>query len=184
MCAKYRGRIPFIDADNPQAWGKDDITGLPVMHTDMVKQMEYIGNGIAWTGFMVHHKDADQPNPQLVPPRLKPDPVPIKNPRYLQFPELPQIPTGLVVTSFTSTSITVSWDAVAGIPSYVVGWKSIWTFGETRGIVASTYTINGLSSGNTYNISVASTLNNTSEQTSDFTTSAFSSAIAITLPTL
>ena len=182
MATRYRGRIPVIDPDHPEAWGKDDITGLPVMHTDMVKQMEYIGNGIAWTGFMVHYKDADQPNPQLIPPRLKPDPVPVSNPRYLQFPELPQIPTGLTVTSVTSTSITVSWAQVPGIPTYVVGWSSIWSFGETRGIVPESYVILGLSPGNTYNVSVASTANNTSQQTSEFTTSAFSNPVSVTLP--
>ncbi len=184
MTIRYRGRIPVVDPDHPEAWGKDDITGLPVMHTDMIKQMEYIGNGLAWTGFMVHHKDADQPNPQLIPPRLKPDPLPIDNPRYLRLPELPMIPTGLTVTGFTSTSITVSWNAIPGIPSYVVGWKSIWSFGETRAIVTSSYTINGLTPGNTYNVSVASTLNNTSTETSEFTTSAFSSPVAVTLPTI
>jgi hypothetical protein len=184
MTVRYRGRIPVVDPDHPEAWGKDDITGLPVMHTDMIKQMEYIGNGLAWTGFMVHHKDADQPNPQLIPPRLKPDPLPIDNPRYLQFPELPSIPTGLTVTGFTSTSITVTWDQVPGIPSYVIGWTSIWSFGETRGIVPTTYTINGLSPGNTYAVAVASTANNTSETTNEFTTSAFSPVISVTLPTL
>jgi hypothetical protein len=181
MSIRYRGRIPVIDIDHPEAWGKDDITGLPVMHTDMIKQMEYIGNGLAWTGFMVHHKDADQPNPQLIPPRLKPDPLPVDNPRYLQFPELPTIPTGLTISGFTSTSITVTWDAVPGIPTYVVGWASIWSSGETRSIVSETYPIIGLSPGNTYNVSVASTANNSSNK---FTTSAFSSPVSVTLPSL
>lgn len=186
MTNRYRGRIPIVDPDHPEAWGKDDITGLPVMHEDMIKQMEYIGNGLAWTGFMVHHKDADQPNPQLIPPRLKPDPLPIPNPRYLQYPELPQIPTGLVVTASTSTSITVSWDLVPAIPSYVVGWTSIWSYGETRGILPADlpFEITGLAAGNTYQVSVASTANNTSDLTNEFTTSAFSSPISITLPSL
>lgn len=182
MVQMYRGRIPEIDPDCPQSWGKDDITGLPVMHRDMVKQMEYIGNGLAWTGFMVHYKDADQPNPQLIPPRLKVDPVPIDNPRYLQFPELPTIPTGLSIVSTTSSTIVVSWEAIPGIPSYVVGWTSKWGAGEERGIVPSTYTITNLASGNIYSVSVASTANDSTEYLSEFTTSAFSQPVSATLP--
>ena len=141
MSIRYRGRIPIVDPNDPQSWAKDDITGLPVMHPDMIKQMEYIGNGLAWTGMMVHYKDADQPNPQLIPPRLKVDPVPIDNPRYLQFPELPAIPTGLTISSFTSTSVTITWDFVQNVQSYVVGWKSNYVTGEASNIVPLTYSI-------------------------------------------
>lgn len=178
----YRGRVPYVDPDNPQSWGKDDYTGLPVMHPDMIKQMEYIGNGLAWTGFMVHHKDADQPNPQRIPPRLKVDPVPIPNPRYLVLEDLPIIPSGLTITATTSTSISVSWTPVAGIPAYVVSWISNRISGETRSITASNYTISGLTPANSYFIQVASTADNSSAKASEFSTSAFSSSVYTTLP--
>jgi hypothetical protein len=155
--------------------------------------MEYIGNGLAWTGFMVHYKDADQPNPQKIPPRLKVDPVPIPNPRYLTLPELTMIPnkgtnsvgsiiTGVVITGSTSTSITITWEFIPYAQAYVVGWDSIHAKGETRGIIPLTYTITGLSPGNTYNVQVASTGDNSTPYKSQFTTSAFSAPVQITLP--
>lgn len=194
MSNRYRGRIPYVDPDNPQSWGKDDYTGLPVMHTDLVKQMEFIGNGLAWTGFMVHYKDYSQPNPQKIPPRLKPDPVPIPNPRYLKLTQAPVIPNdgidpetkslnpGLKITGSTSTSITVEWDFVENVQAYVVGWDSLHAKGETRGIIPLTYTITGLSPGNTYNVYVASTADNSTPYKSQFSTSGFSMPIQTTLP--
>lgn len=195
MSRADKGRIPYVDPNNPQSWGKDDYTGLPVMHTDLVKQMEFIGNGLAWTGFMVHYKDADQPNPQKIPPRLKPDPVPIPNPRYLELTEAPAIPSkgidpitksllsGLTITGTTSTSITVAWDFVPYVQAYVVGWDSLHAKGETRGITPLTYTITGLTPGNTYNIQVASTADNSTPYKSQFSTSGFSQPVQTTLPT-
>jgi len=194
MSRADKGRIPIVDPDRPEAWGRDDYTGLPVMHTDLIKQMEYIGNGLAWTGFMVHYKDADQPNPQKIPPRLKVDPVPIPNPRYLTLPQTPLIPnkgvnpvsgstlTSVLITGTTSTSITITWEFVPNVQAYVVGWDSIHAKGETRGIIPLTYTITGLSPGNTYNVQVASTGNNSTSYTSQFTTSAFSAPVRTTLP--
>ena len=179
---KYRQMIPIVDPRHPEAWGRDDLTGLPVMHNDMIMQMEYIGSGLQWTGFMVHYKDADQPNPQLIPPRLKPDPVPIDNPRYLQFPELPAIPSNLAVSATTSTSITVTWDIVPGILAYSVQWNSIYVTGTESGVATNTYTITNLTPGNTYLVSVASIGDNTSTLTAEFTTSAFSNPVSTTLP--
>lgn len=169
MVARYKSRIPEVDPDNPQSWGRDDITGLPVMVPDMVKQMEYGPQGLYWTGFMVHHKDADEPNPQLVPPRLKPDPVPILNPRIFYRPQLPQVPTGVSTTAIASTTITITWKIVVAsgsLPaadSYVVQVIDYYDTSITftfEGIVTPPYTITGLSGGNTYNIQVASTTDN------------------------
>ena len=182
MSNRYRGRIPYVDPDNPQSWGKDDYSGLPVMHTDLVKQMEFIGNALAWTGFMVHYKDYSQPNPQKIPARLKPDPVPIPNPRYLKLTQAPIIPSGLKITGSTSTSITVEWDFVENVQAYVVGWASLHAKGETRGIIPLTYTITGLSPGNTYNVYIASTADNATPYTSQFSTSGFSMPVQTTLP--
>lgn len=118
--SRYHQRIPIVDPDNPQSWGKDDITGLPVMHTDMVKYYEYMGSGLQWTGLMTHFKDLDQPNPQLVPPRLRPDPVPIDNPRYLHFANsAPQI-TNLVASNITNDGADLDWDDIPGIVLYTI----------------------------------------------------------------
>lgn len=194
MSNRYRGRIPYVDPENPQSWAKDDYTGLPVMADDRVKQMEYIGNGLAWTGFMVHYKDADQPNPQKIPPRLRPDPIPISNPRYLELTVVPPVPntgttkngtlvSSVTVTGTTSTSITVTWEPVITAQAYVVGWNSIHAQGEVRGIIPTTYTITGLTPGNSYAIGVASTANNTSPYTNRFSTGSFSAPVQTTLPT-
>lgn len=157
--ARYQSRIPIVDRNHPESWGKDDITGLPVMHNDMIKQMEFGrggSGGLGWTGFMVHYKDADQPNPQLMPVRVPPDPIPIPNPRILQFIELPPIPSGIVINTVAPTTITLTWTVVPIAQTYVVGWTSIWSYGESGYLNGLTYTITNLSPGNTYLIGVAS----------------------------
>lgn len=195
MSLKPRGGIPYVDPDNPQSWGRDDYTGLPVMHPDMVKQMEYFGTGLAWTGFMVHHKDADQPNPQKIPPRLKVDPVPIPNPRYLIIQDLPLVPdagtvvntgsliTGVTITATTSTSISISWISIQGAQAYVVSWYNNFSKNEVRGVIGTTYTITNLAPGNPYFVQVASTSDNSTPTASEFSTSAFSVPVYTTLPT-
>lgn len=170
---RLRNRFPRVNFDNIHCWGRDDITGLPVMMNETVKQMEYIGGRLAWRGFMTHYSDVDQPNPQLIPPKMKPDPVSIRNPRIMQLPELPAIPSGLTAIAATDTTITVSWDAVSSVTNYVVGWKNYsWNvYGEDNSI-PTTYTINSLSPGSTYLISVATYLEGSG-------TSSFSDAIAV-----
>jgi len=46
--------------------------------------MEWRGNALVWTGFYVGKLYVDQPNEQLRPPILPPDPVPVKEPRLPQ----------------------------------------------------------------------------------------------------
>ena len=203
MSLRYRSRIPYVDPDNPQSWGRDDYTGLPVMHPDLIKQMEYFGTGLAWTGFMVHFKDADQPNPQNVPPRLKVDPIPIPNPRYLTLQDLPNVPdrqnkplrdggslvTGVTLTGTTTTSISITWIPIQGAQSYVVSWYSTYSSGEERRIIGQSFTINGLARGNSYFVQVASTQDDsvdpvTGVDNGEFSTSAFSAPINVILPTI
>lgn len=169
MAVKYKSRIPEVDYDDPQSWMRDDITGLPVMQPDMIKQMEYGPQGLYWTGFMVHFKDADQPNPQLVPPRLKPDPVPLINQRFFYRPQLPEVPSNFIITSFTDTTVTVEWDLVysdGSLPaatSYNILASEFYDnslFFEFNNITSSPFTLTGLSGGNTYNIQIASVSEN------------------------
>lgn len=180
--SRWHSDVPIVDWDNPKSWGKDDITGLPVMHNDMIKQMEYGPLGLYWTGFMVHFADADQPNPQLVPPRLRPDPVPIMNPRHFTQRVLPNIPTGLARSgTITQTTIPITWTPVTSglqVNSYVVNCVSFFnpnitnlTFQDITSF--SPYTISGLTSGSQYLISVAS-VNNVTGQ------SAYCSQISLT----
>lgn len=186
MSIRYRGLIPIIDQWNPDAFGRDDNTGLPVMHGDMVKQMEYIGNGLAWTGFMTHYKNADQPNPQLMPPRLMVDPVPVSNPRYLKMQQLVAAPKEFVVTDHTESTATLTWDFVQGAEAYKLIWFSEWqppitpTFPYISG-EENTFTVTNLAPFNTYYFQIASVGDVSSAQASDFSSSAYSDSISATL---
>jgi hypothetical protein len=169
MAIKYKSRIPEVDYDNPQSWARDDITGLPVMHPDMIKQMEYGPQGLYWTGFMVHFKDADEPNPQLVPPRLKPDPVPILNQRYFYRPQLPAVPSNFAVTAITETTVTVTWSLVLAsgntpsATSYTIIATNFYdssVYFLFENIVAPPFTLTGLAGGNSYDIQIASVSEN------------------------
>lgn len=174
--SRIYSQIPYVDWDDPDAYGRDDYNGLPVMHRDLVKQMQWGPQGLYWTGFMVHYERYNEPNPQLVPPRLKPDPVPIWNPRILARPPLPQIPTDLTLVSTTSSTASLTWDAVYYDTSYVITAASTYnTITATVTVpVTFPYTLTGLSSGVSYLVQIAST--------DDNGTSAFSQPILV-IPT-
>lgn len=78
MTYRPHGKHVSIDPMAPQALGICDYTGFVFHHKDLVRQMEWRGNALIWTGFLVGRPYADKPNPQLRPPILPPDPVPIK----------------------------------------------------------------------------------------------------------
>jgi hypothetical protein len=66
---------------SPRAIGTCDYSGFLVQHSSLIKQMEYSGAGLVWTGYYVHPKFADQPNPQNLSPPIVRDPKPILNAR-------------------------------------------------------------------------------------------------------
>ena len=66
---------------SPRAIARCDYSGLMVRHGNLVKQMQYRGQGLVFTGFLVNPKFADKPNAQELTPRVKLDPVPILFPR-------------------------------------------------------------------------------------------------------
>jgi hypothetical protein len=84
MTYRPHGKHVRIDEDMPQALGICDYTGFVHNRVDLVRQMEYRGNALVWTGFYVGKSYADKPNEQLKPPILPPDPVPIREPRMQQ----------------------------------------------------------------------------------------------------
>lgn len=58
-----------------------DRTGITCRKQDLVKQMEYNGSGLYWTGLYVHKNVAYKPNPaSLIPPVFK-DPRSVLNTR-------------------------------------------------------------------------------------------------------
>jgi len=109
MTMRPKGKHVCIDENAPEALGICDFTGFVHLRRDLVKQMEWRGNRLVWTGFLVGRQYADKPNPQLRPPILKPDPVPILLPR------LPQ------ETIINWNTITLFWEDVND------NWSSLGT---------------------------------------------------------
>jgi hypothetical protein len=81
MARSPQGKHVRIDPNNPEAVGMCDRSGFLYMRKDLVKQMEWRGNDLVWTGFFVGRDQLDVPNQQSRTPILKPDPVPVKDPR-------------------------------------------------------------------------------------------------------
>lgn len=81
MRVRNHGKYTKMRKDNPRAYGLCDYSGMDVRHMDMVRQMEYRGSGLVWTGFYVNSRFADIPNPQNLSPLIRLDPVPVNNPR-------------------------------------------------------------------------------------------------------
>lgn len=78
------GKYVTIDPRHPKALGICDLTGFVFRRQDLVKQMEWRGNALVWTGFYVGKPFLDTPNEQNRPPILPPDPVPVVDPRLQQ----------------------------------------------------------------------------------------------------
>ena len=71
-----------VRARSPEAFGICDTCGFQFNRTDLVAQMEYQGNALQKTGFMVCTRTCnDVPQPQLTTPILPNDPYPILDPR-------------------------------------------------------------------------------------------------------
>jgi len=79
-----KGRYVSIDENYPQGLGMCDRSRFMFMHKDLVKQMEWRGNALVWTGLLVGKPFLNTPNEQFRPPILPPDPVPLENPRIPQ----------------------------------------------------------------------------------------------------
>lgn len=88
MSYRPKGKHVTIDENNPEALGICDYSNMVFKRKDLVRQMEYRGQGLVWTGFMVGRPYLDKPNPQLKPPILPPDPIPVIDPRLPQPTEL------------------------------------------------------------------------------------------------
>ncbi len=81
LSVRAKGKYTRIDSNNPMSLGRCDYTGFLVRHNDLVRQMQFIGNSLTWTGLYVHKKFADVPNPQSLNPLIMPDPIPTPYPR-------------------------------------------------------------------------------------------------------
>lgn len=81
MQVRNHGKYTKMNKNSPRGIARCDFSGLMVRHADLVRQMAYRGTGLVWTGYMVHPKFSDDPNPQNLTPRIKLDPVPIPSAR-------------------------------------------------------------------------------------------------------
>jgi hypothetical protein len=78
------GRWVRIDENNPDAVARCDRSGQLCNYNDLVKQMDYRGLGLIWTGLYVNKYFLDVPNPQSLNPVIRPDPPPLQHPRPWQ----------------------------------------------------------------------------------------------------
>lgn len=116
MSNRPKGKYVTIDNQAPNAVGICDYSGFVFNRVDLIKQMEWRGNRLVWTGFYVGRPFVDVPNEQLRPPMMRPDPIPIQQPR------LPQGYVPYWNTTFTlwdQTQVTWASDATYsdGIPT-------------------------------------------------------------------
>lgn len=79
---RYKGKYVKVNKDSPSALGVCDQSGLLFNHKDLVKQMEWRGDRLVWTGFLVGKRFLDKPQEQHRPPPVKDDPKSIKDARF------------------------------------------------------------------------------------------------------
>lgn len=86
--ANRRGRYYIVDVDNPQAKGICDRSGFAFNQSDLVKQMEWRGESLEWTGLTVGRPFLDKPNEQFRTPEVGPDSIPVENPKMPVYTEV------------------------------------------------------------------------------------------------
>lgn len=78
---RWKGKHVRINPKYPDALGQCDESGLTFNHKDLVKQYQWRGNNLVWSGLMVGKPYLDIPNEQNRPPLVKDDPRVVTNPR-------------------------------------------------------------------------------------------------------
>jgi len=81
MRVRNHGKYTKMSKNNPRGIARCDYSGFMVMHSSMKDQLQYRGNGLIKTGYMVDPHFLDKPNPQDLTPLIKADPVPLSNAR-------------------------------------------------------------------------------------------------------
>lgn len=84
MSNRPHGVNVYIDQDYPSALGICDVTGFVFPRHEMVRQMEWRGNALVWTGLYVGRPYASSPNECNRPPISFPDPIAVRDPRVQQ----------------------------------------------------------------------------------------------------
>lgn len=76
-----------VDANNPRAFAVCDRCGFLYNHSDLRWQYDYRGRNLANLRFLVCDTCYDEPQPQLKPRILPPDPMPVLNARPERYAE-------------------------------------------------------------------------------------------------
>jgi len=104
--SKSAGKYITIDPNNPHGAGVCDDSGFVFNHKDLVKQMEWRGNNLVWTGLMIGKPFLDVPSQQNRPPLSKRDPIPIKNARlpedYIDSDSNPALPSSQLINKLNN----------------------------------------------------------------------------------
>jgi len=106
---RWKGKYVTIDTNNPSALGICDESGLAFNHKDLVKQMEWRGDNLVWTGFLVGKPYLDVPSEQNRPPLVKADPYTVKNPRLPTPYSDPETPVVLPYTQLLTKLNNTNW---------------------------------------------------------------------------
>lgn len=112
-CLINQQRGEYVKKNVIEPVGVCDYSGFFFSRSDLVKQYEWHGNQLVWTGAIVGRPFVDEPNEQNRPPQIKGDPKAVQNPRPfgIETPEGPDAnsnssPVSLANISFTSDEIT------------------------------------------------------------------------------
>lgn len=81
MSNRYSDKRVRIDPNRPEAVGVCDRSGFVYMRKDLVKQMEWVGDSLVWTGLYVGPDQLDTPNEQLRTSHFPVNPRPVMDAR-------------------------------------------------------------------------------------------------------
>lgn len=71
----------YADLRQPRPWGICDRCGFRYFRADLRWQFDYRGNQLQNLRILVDHRCEDEPQPQLRPILIGPDPYPVQDPR-------------------------------------------------------------------------------------------------------
>jgi hypothetical protein len=112
-------RGQYVKKNVREAVGVCDYSGFFFSKSDLIKQYEWRGNNLVWTGAIVGRPFADEPNEQNRPPQIKGDPKTVSNPRPegLFTPQPPDA-TGNNLSSALNNVNFTSVEANPKLPSF------------------------------------------------------------------
>lgn len=107
-CLINRKRGEYVKKNVIEPVGVCDYSGFFFSRSDLVKQYEWRGNQLVWTGAIVGRPFVDEPNEQNRPPQIKGDPQAVQNPRPfgIETPEGPDANSNSSLVSLADVNFT------------------------------------------------------------------------------